>query len=292
MKKTSFIFLFFIFLACQPKKKSQNIYEDINKGSFEFLADTSLKYIFDQITTIYLNKFDSTTITTEYLRDEKIIASLKSKNKRIALLHRKLNNNEYNQLLSVYKTIPLERVFAYDAIALAVAKSSNDSIIKLAEFKENLKTKSQQIICLTQDKKLLQDLLKTLEIQVSNYPVLLVESLENMKEYISKNPNTIGIMLFSNFSDEDNPLHRNIRNDFSFLGIQNDTITTYPSQEDIYLKLYPLSLPYNLILCKVARAEGIGFVNFLFKPQVSKLILKNGLVPAIMPERYFEIIEN
>src|SRR5690606_10392830 len=78
---------------------------------------------------------------------------------------------------------------------------------------------------------------------------------------------------------------RDIVDRFKLLGIKNDSSTIYPSQSSIYTKEWPLILPYNVLYCNLSLEDGVGFVKFIHTRQASKLILKAGLVPIILPER-------
>lgn len=279
------------FYGCNSKKK---VYEyavepSLNKGNFTIVSDTSIVDIFGQCIVAYEHLYDSAHIEVRYRTDENVINVLENKESQIGALHRKLTNNEYNRLLKVYSTMPLEKIFAYDAIVIATAHRTSDTSMNLLQVKQMLQKEGIGWATLPQYQYLFKVLLEHFDIKDNKKPLTLVDNIEKLSQLASQR-DMLCVLPFSSFSDEDNASHRAIRAMFSFISIINeDKVVVYPSQEDIYLQLYPLIIPYNMVLCKVKRSEGMGFVNFLFSPQVGKMMLKNGLVPAKMPERLVEI---
>jgi phosphate transport system substrate-binding protein len=276
--------------SCNNKKKvfEYTVEPSLDKGVFALAADTSISDIIQQCKITYENRYDSASIRVQYMSDIDVITALEQKKLKMGAIHRKLSNNEYNRLLKAYATMPLEKTFAYDGIVLAVAKLNRDSIIPIDALEKYLKSDNFVWATLPQYQYLYSNLLYHFGISSSKTMLKLVQNFEDLAVIASK-PNTLALLPFSSFSDSDNPIHKSLREKFTFLSIKKNNEIVNPSQEDIYLQIYPFILPYNLVLCKLKRSEGMGFVNYLYSVPASKMILKNGLVPAKMPERLVEV---
>ncbi len=279
------------FYGCNNKKKvyEYTVEPSLDKGVFVLAADTSISDIIQQCKTTYENRYDSVILNVQYMSDKEVINALEQKKTNMGVIHRKLSNNEYNRLLKAFSTVPLEKTFAYDAIVLALAKLNRDSVLQMDVLKDCLQSDNCVWVTLPQYQYLFTHLLTYFGIKSSKTTLKLVQNFDELSK-VAAMPNTYAVLPFSSFSDSDNPNHKELRAKFTFLSVmkeKNDIV--HPSQEDIYLQLYPFILPYNMVLCKLKRSEGMGFVNYLYSVPASKMILKNGLVPAKMPERLVEV---
>ena len=114
-----------------------------------------------------------------------------------------------------------------------------------------------------------------------------------MVNYISQNPNAIGIISVNWISDKDDSLSRSFMTKVNVMGVSapylNDGSYYKPFQGNIYNKSYPFVREVYMISRETFAGLGSGFISWVAAEQGQRIVLKSGLVPATMPIRLIQV---
>lgn len=292
------IFSTTILLSCKEKTPENNtfILENNNKGTFKIAADSNTAFLVNQLKDCYEAAFDSVHLQITYADESGAIENILKDSARLLVLDRKLTDNEWQRLNNKFQTKPIEHFFAYDAIALVSSKNQVAQVLKKDELAQKIKEGKISFVTIKQFSSQLIQLNQMLEIEQSRIKINIVQNYDDLQQYLDRYPEQYGLLPFSQVSDSDMASAKVLAKKFHWLGFETDSNgvkdTIYPTQSSIRTKEYPFIKEYNIVACAVKRDEGMGFVNFIFKTQVGKLVLKNGLIPKVMPERAFQITES
>jgi phosphate transport system substrate-binding protein len=119
-------------------------------------------------------------------------------------------------------------------------------------------------------------------------------SIDELVNYVQKDPKGIGFIPFIRISDEDDPLARELLKKVKVLYISKADSTgrilsSTASQSEIADGSYPFDRPISFVSHSMNDRVGTGFVNFLNRNQSGRIILKSGLVPFNMPPRLINV---
>jgi phosphate transport system substrate-binding protein len=112
-------------------------------------------------------------------------------------------------------------------------------------------------------------------------------------DYISKEKNCIGIIGVNWISDKDDTTHLQFQKSFKVMEIESAKEEYYkPYQAYIAQKYYPLWREVYIISKEAYTGLGTGLTAFIASERGQRIVLKYGLVPATMPIRLVELIQN
>ncbi len=271
--------------------------ENINKGEITILCDQDLEYVMKQQGEVYEGLFDGSKINFVYLTEPELMKALYNREAQAAVVGRRLTEKERKDLQAIDTIIPREHLVASDALAIIVGKQSPFKKISYTDFLEELNNDKTLYQYVFENKQ--SGLLQSFEFfKNAQHPASFfgMDSLDALVEYLQKNNNALGFISFSKISDSDNERAKELLKKVNIVNVEiqdssGKTIATRASQADIAEGVYPFVRPINYILLNPKERIGIGFANHLHRTSGSKLFLKTGLIPALMPERDF-IINN
>jgi phosphate transport system substrate-binding protein len=110
---------------------------------------------------------------------------------------------------------------------------------------------------------------------------------------VAGDPNSIGLLPFSAFSDLDTPAMRRMRDQVDLIPVSAgaDLATALlPTQGSLADGRYPLRRTLYAILTEPKTGLGTGFVSFVAGHKGQRIILKQGLAPEHVPARDVEIV--
>lgn len=112
-------------------------------------------------------------------------------------------------------------------------------------------------------------------------------------EFVSRNPDALGIVSVNWISDKDDKKSTILKNKIKIVAVsqQFSTDNSYcrPDQGFIYDKEYPFVREVYLISRETFKGLGSGFIQWATAEQGQRIVLKSGLVPATMPIRLVQI---
>jgi phosphate transport system substrate-binding protein len=302
--KISITFLFLLacmfFAACKPQPATNNQGEaKKTTDTLNIWADSSLSVIVNEQKKAFENLHSNPVLFITYKPETDIMDGLINNRVSCAILQRSLLNQESAYLQKKEEFMPKQHIFAYSAFVAITQTNSPIQALSLQELEQYFSGRATTGLKLTVENKRCQSIqflrtrFKLSDEQVSR--TYANQSLADMLDYLKKEPRAVGIIPFSYITDINAPETINMLRDLKVLPVTfkdsaNKMRTVIPSQETISTKEYPMINPIVLVNANMEKKSGTNFVNYLFKTQAQRLILKCGLCPAIFPGR--EIIIN
>jgi phosphate transport system substrate-binding protein len=119
-----------------------------------------------------------------------------------------------------------------------------------------------------------------------------LNSSEAVLDYVSKQKNCIGVVGVNWVSDQDDSTNMKFLGTVKVLEIAADenSEALKPYQAYIAQKTYPLFREIYMISKEAYTGLGTGFTAFVASERGQRIVLKFGLVPATMPIRLVELI--
>ena len=288
---TLLVITIFFIISCDRKANSKD-QETIIKGKVSILVDETLLPIIESQVEVFQSQYNATI--TLVPKSETEIALLLSEDKnRLAIMSRELTTSEA-AIFTNLKIKPKITTFGTDAIAFISSKKNTDSIINLEKFISFIQGKNQESFsgfvfdnANSSTVRYIKDLAK-----VNQLPKEKIYSLHTntaVIEYVSKNPNSIGIVGVNWLSD---PMQENINmvNLVQVLTVQSkNNSLSKPSQDNIASGSYPLTREIKMLNYQGSSGLGMGFASFVGGDIGQRIILKSGLVPIRIPGRNIKI---
>ena len=270
--------------ACQDKNK-----ETIIKGKASLFVDESIFPIVEDQQAVFETEYDAKLKLITKSENE-IINSLMNDTVKIAVLPRKLSNNELKAFVAK-KINPKMTHFATDAVVFIRNKKSNDTLIALDDVINFMKGNSVNGI-----KGLVFD-------NPNSSSVRLISELSGIKitpqkniysfntnneviKYVAENDGMIGVVGINWLTQAPLDMQNNV-DAVTVLSVKdiNKQDYIYPSQDNLAQGKYPLARDLYIINCQGYSGLGMGFASFLGGERGQRIVLKSGLLPVRMPSR-------
>ncbi|TAH38380.1 MAG: phosphate ABC transporter substrate-binding protein, PhoT family [Bacteroidetes bacterium] len=308
-------FLFFILAtvfasACSRSSDSKANKDSPVSGDILILCDESYKPLIQAQVETFHALYQYANIRVRYLPEADLFKEFSSNDSvRIAITARSLNKQEEEQFIEM-KIIPRETKIAIDAIAFVLNKENPDTLLTYEQLKGILrgeikswksidpKTSLDSIqVVFDQNGSSTARFLKENFIQGESVPGnwYSIESNDEMINYVSTSPRSIGVIAVSWISDKDDPEVNEFLSKVNVVEISSpdtgQTTKEYfkPYQAYIALKKYPLTRDALIISREGRNGLGTGFASFVAGDQGQRLVRLMGMLPATMPVRIVKI---
>ena len=277
------VLVLFVF-ACQDKNK-----ETIIKGKASLFVDETIFPIVEDQQAVFETEYDAKLKLITKSENE-IINSLMNDTVKIAVLPRKLSNDELKAFVAK-KINPKMTHFATDAVVFIRNKKSNDTLIALDDVINFMKGNSVNGI-----KGLVFD-------NPNSSSVRLISELSGIKvtpqkniysfntnseviKYVAENDGMIGVVGVNWLTQPPLDMQNNV-DAVTVLSVKdiNKQDYIYPSQDNLAQGKYPLARDLYIINCQGYSGLGMGFASFLGGERGQRIVLKSGLLPVRMPSR-------
>lgn len=289
--------------ACggDPKQKQ----DTSTTGTISISVDESFQPIIESQVSTFEGIYKYASINAQYKAEGEVVKDLLNDSTRIAILARKLNDEE-SAVFEKRKLTPRYTKIAIDGIALIVNKKNQDTLLTMDQIREIFTGKTKSWSDLNADSKL-----KNIAIVFDNNnsstarymrdTLMAGQSLppnasasnshSALIDYVTQNENAIGVIGVNWISDMDDTTSMNFLNKIKVIGISTEAnpITTdsyfQPYQAYIAQGEYPLRRYLYIISTEGRAGLGTGFAAYVASDKGQRIILKSGLVPATMPIR-------
>jgi phosphate transport system substrate-binding protein len=297
------ILLASVFLITCKNKRTFTVQETPTSGSIRIEADESFKPIVDAQISAFTGLYKLAHVTAVYKAEKDLVSDFLNDSADV-IVTAWSPTEELKRLLLNTQVVTRTIVVAYDALALVLNRSNMDSLLtydnvkdimtgKITNWKQiNPKSKHDKIsiifdndrsgnIRYFREKFKLPDQLPSNFFAVNNNPEVI--------NYVTKNPDALGILSVNWISDREDSVSRNFSNKVRVAGISMEyldkTLFYLPVQGSIYDKTYPFTRTVNMVTREASIGLGAGFIAWVAGEQGQRIILKSGLVPATMPIR-------
>jgi phosphate transport system substrate-binding protein len=281
--------------------------ETPTQGNIKIIADESFQPLIDAEVFTFTHLYEHAFIKAGYKPEYDVINDFMNDSVKVIVTSKKLTDDQIRYLrdtLIIARTV----TFAYDALVLVTNKSNNDSLLTYKSVRDlflgnitswndiNRKSKLGNIRVVFDNTKSgnIRYFRELFEIQ-GNLPENFYAVKDNAEviDFVSRNPDAIGIVSVNWISDKDDRTSMNFLKKITVVAVSqqlsSDNSYYKPFQGFIYDKSYPFVREIYIISRETFKGLGSGFLQFATAEQGQRIVLKSGLVPATMPIRLVQI---
>lgn len=292
-----------ILAACQQRDKKGKVVDTVTSGELTIAVDEALKPLIEAEIDAFNSLYKQAHVRAIYVSEEQAIDTLVKDSLRMAIITRKLYKEEEEAVTS-RKGMIKQVTAAVGGIALIVHPENKDTLLTIDQLKGILKgeiktwnqiTKNSaaQTINVVFDKpnsgmiRYLNDSLLTLKSLPQN--CFAVDSNAAVVDYVSKNPNALGLIDVAWISDRDDATTNKFLSVAKVVGLSKGDDYYQPFQAYISLRHYPLVRDVIMVSREGRSGLATGFITFVAGDKGQRIVLKSGLVPATTPVRIVEV---
>jgi phosphate transport system substrate-binding protein len=283
--------LFFVILvSCGSDKTDPNL-DTRHKGKINISADESFKPVIDAQVQVYEADNPEAKLEVHYKPEADCLNDLMVDSVRMIIVTKRISEVEKGYISDSLKVFPDQMMMAYDAIAVIVNPDAEISRFTMTDikqilqgrFKENLipvfdGLKATSTVRFIVDSVLRGDTLTS--------KTLAARSSEEVVDYVSKHPGTIGFIGVSWIGDKDDTQQQSFLTKVRLAEIECKNLPgqyVQPIQVNIYNGLYPMKRELVFILKEGYKGLGHGFTDFMTSERGQLIFRRAYLVPGYMP---------
>jgi phosphate transport system substrate-binding protein len=281
--------------------------ETPTRGKIRIVADESFQPLIETEVFTFTHLYKGAQIKPLFKPEYDVINDFMNDSVKVIVTSKKLSDSQIQYLRD---TLIIARTssFAYDALALISNRSNKDTLLKYNAVKDIFLGKIKKWSDINEksklgDIKVIFDNNKSGNIRYFKELFDIKDSLgrnfyavNNNAEvinFVSKNPDALGIISVNWISDKNDSLTMSFINRVNVVAVSqqyvNDGSYYRPQPGFIYDKEYPFVREIYLISRETFSGLGSGFINWACAEQGQRIVLKSGLVPATMPIRLVQI---
>jgi phosphate transport system substrate-binding protein len=271
------------------------------------VVDESFQPIIDSEIFTFTHLYDNARITPEYKPEFDVLNDFMNDSVKVIVTSKKLSDYQV-QYLRDTQIIARTTIFAYDALTIVTNKTNKDTLLNYSTIRDiflgttnkwkeiNPKSKLGDISVIFDNAKsgnirYFKELFEIKDSLSKNF--FAVNNNAEVIDFVSRNPDALGIVSVNWISDKDDSLSMSFINKINVVAVSqqfaNDGSYYRPYQGFIYDKSYPFVREVYLISRESFAGLGSGFINWACAEQGQRIVLKSGLVPATMPIRLLQI---
>jgi phosphate transport system substrate-binding protein len=280
--------------------------ETPTRGKIRISVDESFQPIIEAEIFTFRHLYEGASITPLFKPEFDVINDFMNDSVKVIVTSKKLTDYQI-QYLRDTQIIARTTTFAYDALALITNKGNTDSLMKYNTVRDifegditswnqvNPKSKLGQIRVIFDNNKSgnVRYFKELFDVDSLGKNFYAVNSNPEVIDFVSRNPDALGIVSVNWISDKDDSTVQNFLGKVNVLAISHQFIEDgsffRPHQGFIYDKSYPFVREIYLISRETFAGLGSGFINWLCAEQGQRIVLKSGLVPATMPIRLVQV---
>jgi phosphate transport system substrate-binding protein len=281
--------------------------ETPTRGNIRIVADESFQPLIETEVFTFTHLYSNAKINPVYKPEYDVINDFMNDSVKVIVTSKKLSDYQV-QTLRDTQIIARTSTYAYDALALITNRENKDSLLKYSTVRDIFLGKVRSWKEINENSRLgdinvifdnnksgniryFKELFNIKDSLSKNF--FAVKSNEEVINYISKNPNALGIVSVNWISDKDDSLTMSFINRINVIAVSQQFVTdgSYyrPQPGFIYDKSYPFVREIYLISRETFAGLGSGFINWACGEQGQRVVLKSGLVPATMPIRLVQM---
>ena len=298
--------LFLFMAACgQMGKTATN--ETPTRGNITISADESFQPIIEAEVFTFTHLYENAYITAQYKPEYDVIEDFMNDSVKVIVTSKKLSDHQIQYLRDTL-IVARTTTYAYDALALVTNRENTDTLLTYNTVKDiflgrvktwkdvNSKSKLGDIRIIFDNNKsgnirYFKELFGIKDTLKGNF--FAVNSNPEVINFVSRNPDALGIISVNWISDKDDSLSESFTKKVNIIAVSqqfiNDGSFYRPQQGFIYDKSYPFVREIYLISRESFPGLGSGFINWACAEQGQRIVLKSGLVPATMPIRLVQV---
>jgi len=267
-------------------------------GQLTISVDETYKPLINSEIDTFESIYKFAKITANYKSETEAFTDLMNDSVRMIVVSRNLNKEELKQF-EEWEIVPKITKIAYDAIAIIGSKNLKDTVLTLSDINDLLNAdkspktrKNLKVVFDNNNSSTISYLKNQLGIKEFSPNCYALNSNKAVLDYVAKEKNIIGIIGVNWISDLDDSINISFLKNIKVFEITNNENSEpfKPYQAYIAQKNYPLCREVFIISKEAYTGLGTGFNAFVASERGQRIVLKFGLVPATMPVRLVEII--
>lgn len=266
-------------------------------GQISISVDETFKPLIDSEIYTFEGIYDYTDVNANYKTEMEAFNDLMHDTIRLIIVPRQLNKDELKEF-EKWEIVPKVTKIAYDAVALIGSKDLKDSTLTLDEIKTLLSDgsvssfKNVKVVFDNNNSSTINFLKEKTGVTQLSSNCYALTSNSAVIDYVAKEKNCIGVIGVNWISDRDDTTNLSFLNSVRVMEISTNENSEYfkPYQAYIAQKIYPLWREVYIISKEAYTGLGTGLTAFIASERGQRIVLKFGLVPATMPVRLVELI--
>ncbi|MCC9042811.1 substrate-binding domain-containing protein [Myroides sp. M-43] len=293
-----------VFVECKKKEEPKVSQSEIDftkieetpvSGYTKILVDESIYPIANDVNTMYMYEYNRSKIDLLKMSTNEVLQLLLNDSIRVAILPRTLTESEVKRFEG--RVTPKMTHFANDAVVFIANKTYTDSVVDYNQVLKNVvnspsKDASQAFFVFDNANsnvvEVFKDVTKTKEL--SKDIAYYAGDSEAVVEYISKNPQAIGV-IGQNWLTQPSEKIAKYLNSIKVLGVKNSDNGKFykASQNSIAEGTYPLIRKLYVVDIQGKSGLGVGYASYIAGYKGQRIILKSGLLPFKVPPRELNV---
>lgn len=279
-----------VMFGCNNDASDTAVKESNSKGIINISVDETFKPVVQEQIKVFESSFPEAKINVTYKSEADCFRDLQKDSTRMILVARGLNEEEEKLFNNKLFYTPRYDVLAYDAIAVLVNKSSNDTVFTMQQLSSYLKGENTDRQIVLDGKNATSTVRYLLDSVVRGSKfgtnVTAAESSEGVLDFVANNSEAIGMVGISWIGDETNPKQQEYLKKLKLAFIEcklcGEGAFYKPGQATVEQGRYPLYRKLYYILKENAAGLGSAFMNFMTYERGQLIFKRSGLVPGTM----------
>ncbi|MBN1415323.1 MAG: substrate-binding domain-containing protein [Bacteroidales bacterium] len=296
----------FVLTACNTNPNAV-LEETTTRGNIKIGVDEAYTLLSDAELYVFHSMYKYATITPLYKPELDVLNDFMNDSVRMMITTRKLTDDE-TEFLKSKLIIARTTTIAYDALAFIVNKKNKDSMLIYSKLKDifsgkinnwnqmSVANRAGKIVVVfdnikSSNVRYIQEKFEITDSFPSNFRA--AKNNDEVIDFVEKNINALGVVAVNWISDRDDSLSRGFLDRITVVGLSQEYDTEgtefyQPYQAYIANKSYPLIREVYAINRETFTGLGTGFIKFVSNDTGQRIILRMGMVPAVMPVRVVE----
>lgn len=266
-------------------------------GNLTISVDETFKPLIESEIDTFQGIYAYAKVKAYYKPESEAFDDLMNDSVRLIIVPRNLNQEELG-MFEKWEIVPKVTKIAYDAVALIGSLDLKDTVITLNEINGLISGNSSQsykntkVVFDNNNSSTINFLKEKTGFSQFSKNCYALNTSNAVLNYVKNQKNCIGVIGVNWISDRDDTTNISFLKTVKVLEIsKDDSSEAYkPYQAYIAQKYYPLWREVYIISKEAYTGLGTGLTAFVASERGQRIVLKFGLVPATMPVRLVEII--
>ena len=278
-------------MACRNKVKVDPNLDTRYKGTINISADESFKPVIEAQVQVYESSYPDAKLKVHYKPEADCLKDLTVDSVRMVITTKRITEDERRFVADSLKVSPEQMLLAYDAIAIIVHPSLDNSRFTIPELKHILQGNFKKNLIPVFDGLKATSTVRFIVDSVLRGDTLTKRSVaakssEEVIDYVSKNPDAIGFIGVSWIGNSDDEQQKSFLTKVRLAELECKTLPgqyCQPIQVNIYNGLYPLIRELVFVLKENHKGLGHGFTEFMTSERGQLVFRRAYLVPGYLP---------
>lgn len=279
-----------LLISCGSGNSETETLDTRESGTIHISVDETFKPIIDSQIKVYESSYPEAKIIAHYKPEAECLRDFAVDSIRLIIATRGYSKNEEQFIIDSLKTAPSKMTVAYDAIAVIVHPSSEDSLVTMEYIKDILTGKAKKKVIPVFDGLKATSTVRYIIDSVLNGAmmspeVVAAESSEGVIDYVSKTKEAVGFIGVSWIGNPEDSTHLSFLEKVKVAQVEHPLVPgifVTPAQYNIFYRRYPMVRDLVYILKERHNGLGHGFSNFLTTQRGQLIFQRAYLMPALM----------